>query len=70
MLNNSVDKCLSSNPRRTNKNKGLPREWRHPLHRLIKLQVGSVHLGILAEMIGKPLLFLFLEINKLTFEIN
>jgi hypothetical protein len=45
----------------------LPGEWRHPLHSLVQLEVGRVHLCILPEMVAKLLLLFFLNKKKIVF---
>ena len=52
---------------------GFAREWGNPLDRLVQLQVGGVHLGVLLESVTKPLLFLLLlqhNINQLRTDIE
>jgi hypothetical protein len=48
---------------------GLPGEGRHPLHSLVQLEVGCVHLCILPEMVAKLLLLFFLNKRKMFFRI-
>ena len=40
---------------------GFAREGRDPLHRLVELQVGRVHLRVLLERVAEPLLLLLLK---------
>ena len=61
VLHDPVHERPPADPRGRHEHEGLAGEGRHPLHRLVQLQVRRVHLRVLLEGVAEPLLLLLLQ---------
>ena len=61
VLHDPVHERPPAHPRGRHEHEGLPGEGRHPLDRLVQLQVRRVHLRVLLEGVAEPLLLLLLQ---------
>ena len=62
VLDDPADEGAPAHAAGPHQHQQLPAEGRHLLHGLVELQIRSVHLGVLTDMIGEPLLFFLLKI--------
>ena len=65
MVDNPLNERSSANAWGSHQDQRLTGERWHLLHSLVQLKIGRIDLGILAEVIGKSLLLLFLKWMKM-----